>query len=158
MLISRSLNEIVRRSTMALPTMALRVIGIVALLAGAAMIVFSAFAAFQAESMAQHLALASEAWRLDFDAADWALRWRLACLRVGLTGTGILIGGMLLFLKRRSGFPVLAIILAASALLPWVLIPKYAFEKAGLIETLVVLALALGAAVAYLMGRRRVDV
>jgi hypothetical protein len=125
----------------------LRIVGILTLIAGAAIATYAIYAFVATPSMAENLALTK------VDLADWSLRWRLSSSVVGLVGGLLVIAGLALLLRRSWGLILVCAAATVVAVFPWVLelsgLARYGFERAHLIETVVAAAIGLGAVTAY---------
>jgi hypothetical protein len=89
-----------------------------------------------------------------FGCCAWLRHWRLWGIGIACGGSAIALAGAALALGKRWGFLLLGSILAFAAIAPWVIqalqLTKYPYERAGLTETLVYLALSLLSAWGYL--------
>jgi hypothetical protein len=123
----------------------LRIVGILTMVVGAAVVACAIYAFAVTPSMAENLALT--------DVDDWSLRWRLSSSVLGLIGALLVIAGLALVLRRSWGLLFVSAAATVVAVFPWVLelsgLTRYGFERAHLIETVVAAAIAVGAGTAY---------
>jgi hypothetical protein len=78
----------------------------------------------------------------------------MSCLILGAAATAIFVGGSIILAGRQSGFFLVAAVAASLAALPWIVTAlgasRYAFEQGNIVETIVLGAIAVAAAVAGL--------
>jgi hypothetical protein len=131
-----------------------RIFALVAVVAGIGGVAFCAYAWVEAPSMAETLMIAARAGVIVLDAAGWIARWRMSCLILGAAATAIFVGGSIILAGRQSGFFLVAAVAASLAALPWIVTAlgasRYAFEQGNIVETIVLGAIAVAAAVAGL--------
>ena len=124
-----------------------RVIGIALLVLGAALAALGIDGLVQGSFLAAFSkSLADSAGLRGFDPQVWRLHWMLNSAALGCIGSLIAIAGIAVAFRRHWGFLLVAAVLAISAIAPWLLhalgLARYVYERANLIETVVLMALA----------------
>jgi hypothetical protein len=124
-----------------------RIAGVLSILAGLAGVVAGVWGFGMTERMASLPAPEP------FDASDWSLHWRVSSVLIIVLGVGSLAAGGAMFRRRRLGFALLLCVAVTIALVPRLLyvvgFSRYAFEQPGVLESVVSLAVAVSAFIAY---------
>jgi hypothetical protein len=133
----------------------LRVAGIVFLCVGATLVAFGLTGAMHGVSMASFSTELAQSRNQPFDASTWLAHWRVWGLAVACSGGAIATAGGAVALNKRWGLLLLGIVLLIAAIAPWVVqwlgLVRYRFERAGLADTMVLMAFALLAIWGYFL-------
>lgn len=134
--------------------MALRIVALVAILAGVAMVAFAAYGILVGHSFAENLASWQKSQGGILDSADFEFRWRLMASIIGLAGTALFISGVALWRRQQWGLLTISAVAIVLAAYPWVLralgISRYGFEAPEGLDTAVLIGIAGVSAAAFL--------
>ena len=135
--------------------MLLRIAGIVFLALGATLVALGLTGAMHGASMASFSTELAQTRNQPFDASTWLAHWRVWSLAVACAGGVIATAGAAVSLNKRWGLLLLGVVLLVAAIAPWVVqwlgLVRYRFERAGLTDTMVLLAFALLAIWGYFL-------
>ena len=133
----------------------LRIAGLVFLCLGAALVALGLTGAMHGASMASFSTELARSRNQPFDASTWLAHWKVWGLAITCVGGVIATAGAAVALNRRWGLLLLGIVLLLAAIAPWVVqwlgLVRYTFERAGLADTIVLLAFALLAIWGYFL-------
>jgi hypothetical protein len=100
-------------------------------------------------------ALAESHNHIVIDRSMWLTHWRVWSLAMTCVGGAIATAGAAIAAQRQWGLLLLAVVLLFAAIAPWVVeaigLVRYPYERAGSVETFVLLAFSLLAAWGYFM-------
>lgn len=139
--------------------MKLRVFGWIVFLAGLALLVVGVGADLRGPSLAQFIRAAAREFRgVDPDWCAWLSHWKAWALGTACAGLALAVAGIALAFQRRWGFLLIAAVLLAAALVPWVLqalrLTRYTYERAEVPGTLVTLGVVFLAVLAFFRTQR----
>jgi|SRR5271167_4609639 len=138
----------------------LRILGVLVVISGLALLTLGVRGIIDAPMLAlSHLT--SELRRgSSLDVCAWRTRWIWWCSVVAVVGGAIGIAGVAVVFQKRWGFLVLALAAALGAVGPWILrlvgLEKYPYERASVVETVILFAFSLLALRGFLSGARRI--
>jgi hypothetical protein len=135
--------------------MALRIVGVISLLVGGALIAIAIYGLSSTASMIEKLVPMAASSGVAFDAPNWSAHWTAANLVFGGAGILTLAGGVALTLRKIWGLLLVAAAAAVTCAFPWVLkfagVARYTFEVPEVIESLILGVIALVASLAYVL-------
>jgi len=138
--------------------MAIRVVGVLVLLLGAAAIALAAWGLADVDRSVTHWASVAAAKGTTFDGADWSRHWRTYSVLFGLVGGCILSAGASVLRWGARALPLAASLFVLSALAPWLYewlgLANYGFERPGVSETVIAFGVAIGLLLWHLRLRR----
>jgi len=133
----------------------LRVAGIVFLCLGAALAASGLRHVTHGASIVTFSSEFAQSRNQPFDAATLLAHWRVWGLAIACLGGAIATAGAAVALNKRWGLLLLGIVLLVGAIAPWVVqglgLVRYPFERAGLADTMVLMAFALLALWGYFL-------
>jgi hypothetical protein len=136
-----------------------RILGVLVIIAGSALLALGIRGIIDAPMLALSHLTAELRRGSSLDVCAWRTRWIWWCSVLAAVGGAIGIAGVAVAFQRRWGFLVLALAATLGAVGPWILklfsLEKYPYERASVVETVILIAFTLLALRGFLSGSRR---
>lgn len=135
--------------------MLLRIAGMMFLCVGAILVALGLTGIIHGASMASLSTELAQSRNQPFDASTWLAHWQMWGLAVACAGGAIATAGAAVALNKRWGLLLLGIVLLIASIAPWVIqwlgLVRYRFERAGIGDSMVLMAFALLAIWGYFL-------